>query len=79
MGLRGWRDLAPAFGLGVLAASGQAPLGAWYLAVPAFAGIVWQVTAGRPAARGWAAGTGYFAAALSWIVQPFFVEPETYG
>ncbi|PTX46764.1 Apolipoprotein N-acyltransferase [Gemmobacter caeni] len=79
MGVRGWRDLAPAFGLGVLAASGQAPLGAWYLAVPAFAGIVWQVTAGRPAARGWAAGTGYFAAALSWIVQPFFVEPETYG
>ncbi|RID91982.1 apolipoprotein N-acyltransferase [Gemmobacter lutimaris] len=79
MGLPRWRDLAPAFGLGVLAAAGQAPFGAWHVALPAFAAIIWQVVAGRPALRGWAAGTGYFAAALNWIVQPFFVEPETYG
>ena len=30
-------------------------------------------------ALGWAAGAGYFAAALFWIVEPFLVEPEVYG
>lgn len=76
-------SLGPAFLLGLLAATGQAPLGAWYLALPAFAGIVWQVGtasgARLAAARAWAAGAGQFAAALSWIVSPFFVEPEVYG
>ena len=76
-------SLGPAFLLGLLAATGQAPLGAWYLALPAFAGIVWQVATAKAArtaaARAWAAGTGQFLAALSWIVSPFFVEPEVNG
>lgn len=76
-------SLGPAFLLGLLAAGGQAPLGAWYLALPAYAGIVAQVAgaggARAAAARAWAAGAGHFAAALSWIVSPFLVEPEVYG
>lgn len=70
-------------GLGLLAAAGQAPLGLWWLALPALAAICWQVAVAprlRLAAwRGWAAGAGYFAGALNWIVQPFFVEPERHG
>ena len=77
------RDLGPAFGLGLLAAAGQAPLDLWWLALPAFAGIIAQVAASGTArmagGRAWAAGLGYFGAALSWIVQPFLVEPEVYG
>ncbi|MDZ7906923.1 MAG: apolipoprotein N-acyltransferase [Gemmobacter sp.] len=69
--------------LGLLAAAGQAPLGAWWLAMPAFTGICWLVAnapGGRIALwRGWLAGVGYFAGALNWIVQPFLVEPERYG
>ncbi|MDR0809705.1 MAG: apolipoprotein N-acyltransferase, partial [Gemmobacter sp.] len=75
------RDLGPAFLLGVLAAAGQAPLGLWPLALAGYAGIVRHV-ATRPegaALRAWAAGLGHFGAALSWIVQPFLVDPETYG
>lgn len=76
-------SLGPALLLGVLAAGGQAPLGVWYLALPAYAGIVAQVAgaggARAGAARAWAAGAGHFVAALSWIVSPFLVEPEVYG
>lgn len=28
---------------------------------------------------GWFAGTGYFAASLFWIIEPFLVEPEIFG
>lgn len=79
--MRPIKDLGPAFLLGVLAAAGQAPFGLWPLALAGFAGIVWLVAARpeRAAVRAWAAGLGHFGAALSWIVQPFLVEPETYG
>ena len=33
----------------------------------------------RAAWIGWAFGTGYFAAALSWIVEPFMVDPVRHG
>ncbi|SEN73967.1 Apolipoprotein N-acyltransferase [Gemmobacter aquatilis] len=81
--MQGWRAAGLALGLGVLAAAGQAPLGAWYLALPAYAGIMalvaWAASPRQAAWRGWLAGAGHFGAALSWIVQPFFVEPEVYG
>jgi apolipoprotein N-acyltransferase len=45
--------------------------------------LLWQLdgTAGPRAAfgLGWAAGTGFFAAALFWIVDPFLVEPDVFG
>lgn len=69
--------------LGLLAATGQAPLGAWWLALPAFTGMCWLMAkaSGLRIAvwRGWLAGIGYFAGTLNWIVQPFLVEPERYG
>ncbi|NHF72122.1 apolipoprotein N-acyltransferase [Paracoccus xiamenensis] len=69
--------------VGALAALGQAPWGLWPVTVIALAVILWRI--GRAANgragfwRAGAAGTGYFALAMSWIVEPFLVEPEIYG
>ncbi|PKP71496.1 MAG: apolipoprotein N-acyltransferase [Alphaproteobacteria bacterium HGW-Alphaproteobacteria-4] len=75
--------LALAAGLGALAAAGQAPLGWWWLALAAFAGVLSliarQATAGRAAWIGWAAGAGYGAAAMFWIVEPFLVDAARHG
>ncbi len=76
----GLPTLGAAFALGALAATGQAPWGMWYLAVPAFAAFFLLVT--RRGAGFWpglAFGAGHFGLALSWIVEPFLVEPEVYG
>lgn len=76
----GGRRVLPAFALGVLAASGQAPLNAWYLAVPGLAGLIWLI-ARRPGSvwLPWFGGAGYFCAALSWIVQPFLIDAAKDG
>ncbi|MGV8954727.1 MAG: apolipoprotein N-acyltransferase [Cypionkella sp.] len=77
-----WRrtGLAAALGLGV--ALGQAPLGAWYLALPALAGLIALI--GQASRRqgvwlAWFGGAGYFIAALNWIVQPFMVDAAQDG
>ncbi|NOX73270.1 MAG: apolipoprotein N-acyltransferase [Alphaproteobacteria bacterium] len=69
--------------LGVGIGTGQAPwslvpvsLVALFLAVWAFSAIEKPKQA---AWFGWALGTGYFAAFMFWIVEPFLVEPEVYG
>lgn len=77
---RGW---PAALVLGLLAAAGQAPLGWWWLALPAYAGVL-ALLARAPGPRvaaiwAWAAGLGHFGAALSWIVQPFFVDVQRHG
>ena len=70
-------------GLGAAAALGQAPWNLWYLSVAALALISWRIArangARATAWHGFAAGLGYFALAMSWIVEPFFVQPEIYG
>jgi apolipoprotein N-acyltransferase len=80
LGWPGWRHVGLAFGLGAVAACGQAPLGAWYLTIPALAGLVSLVA--RRAGSVWLAwfgGAGYFAVALNWIVQPFMVDAARDG
>lgn len=78
-----WQLRGAAFGLGAVAACGQAPLGFWWLALPAFAGIIALVSRGvtmrQAAGAAWWAGVGHFALALSWIVEPFLIEPEVHG
>lgn len=77
------RKLALAAGLGAVIASGQAPLGLWFAALPALALLTLLIAAeARPARAvwlGWVAGAGHFAAALFWIVEPFLVEPWRHG
>ncbi|MCC6002519.1 MAG: apolipoprotein N-acyltransferase [Pararhodobacter sp.] len=72
-----------AAGAGALGAAGQAPLGLWPLALGGLAGLVWLVSRapgpGRAAWLAWVGGGGHFAAALFWIVEPFFVDPLRHG
>lgn len=66
---------------GAVMALGQAPL-FWWPAVPlGFVALLWLLRSADAApGRGmWAAGVGYFAASLFWIVEPFFIEPEIHG
>ncbi|MDD7970024.1 apolipoprotein N-acyltransferase [Roseinatronobacter sp. HJB301] len=74
----------PAYGgLGAVMAAGQAPLGWWWVTIAALAVLFCllplQATPRNWSWRLWAAGTGYFAASLFWIVEPFFIEPERHG
>jgi apolipoprotein N-acyltransferase len=81
--LTGWRRLALAFLLGAGAALGQAPWHLYGLTLPALAALIWLVArAGTPGAAfrlGLAAGTGHFALALSWIVEPFLIDIARHG
>jgi apolipoprotein N-acyltransferase len=71
------------FVLGLCAAAGQAPLGWAWASAFAF-GVAIAAIAAAPgwkaaAWRGWAFGTGHFAAALFWIVEPFMVDVARHG
>ena len=63
---------------GGIGATGQAPWGLWPLTILALAAVhaltLAESRPARTAAIWWAAGTGYFALALSWIVEPFLVD-----
>ena len=80
-GLRG--QLALAVGAGALGALGQAPFDLWPLAIAGLALLfaLLRMASGprRAALIGWAAGTGYFALALFWIVEPFMINPARHG
>ncbi len=79
----GLRVLALTAVLGVVAASGQAPLNLWWLTLPALALLteimVRREAVGQMVWTGWVAGSGYFAASLFWIYEPFQVEANIYG
>lgn len=72
-----------AAGAGAVAATGQAPLNLWPLALAGFAALfaLFRMAPGwrRAAWIGWAGGTGYFLLALSWIVEPFLVDIPRHG
>ncbi|WP_372611265.1 apolipoprotein N-acyltransferase [Aquicoccus sp.] len=69
--------------LGGVAALGHAPFNLWPLALVGLAGLFGLYRAALTPLRafwtGWAGGTGYFAIALHWIVEPFFVDIARHG
>lgn len=76
------RQLGPDFGLGALAALGLAPFGIWGVTLAGLGLLIWRLARARPAAAFWhalAAGTGWFALGLFWIVEPFLVQPQVHG
>lgn len=81
--LRGKRRLGLAFGLGAVAALGQAPLGFWWATLAGLAGLIWlldRVPDRRGAfLTGLFAGAGHFVLALNWIVEPFLIDIARYG
>jgi apolipoprotein N-acyltransferase len=82
-GWPGWSAAGAAFGLGAVMATGQAPLGFWWLTLLGLAALVRLVTQAddvRGAAwLGLFGGAGYFALALSWIIEPFLIDVAKYG
>lgn len=77
----GARAAALAFAAGAGAALGHAPLYLWPLTLIGLAAMI-RLVATAPKGAGWlglAGGAGYGAVVLSWIVEPFLIEPETYG
>jgi apolipoprotein N-acyltransferase len=68
--------------LGGLAALGQTPWGLWPLTLLALAAALVLIPGGR-ARRAfgavWLFGLGYFALAMHWIVEPFWVDPDRHG
>jgi apolipoprotein N-acyltransferase len=81
--LTGWRRLVTAALLGAAAALGQAPWHLYGATLLALAGLIWLVSrAGSARSAFWiglAAGTGHFALALSWIVEPFLIDVARHG
>lgn len=77
------RRLAAETALGAIAATGLAPLNLWFLSLPALALILWRIARAPTARAGFwqalAAGIGWFALALVWIIEPFLVQPEIHG
>lgn len=77
------RRHGPAFLAGLLVGSGHAPIGALWLALPGLVWIVWLFGQSGTTRRAfwtlWVFGLGHFALSLSWIVQPFFVDPARHG
>ncbi|MFO1208316.1 MAG: apolipoprotein N-acyltransferase, partial [Amaricoccus sp.] len=75
--------LAVAAAGGAVLALSQPPVSApvvLFLVLPPLAWLL-DATAGARGAFGvgWAAGAGFFGAALFWIVDPFLVQPEIFG
>ncbi len=75
--------MAAAAVAGAFAALGLTPFGLWPATLLAFVVLFLLMagaqSAGRAAWTGWAAGTGYFAVALHWIVEPFLVDVARHG
>ena len=79
-GWPGWSQAGLAFGVGAVMATGQAPLGFWWFTLLGLAALMRLVTCGSGAGwLAWFGGAGYFALALSWIVQPFLIDVARYG
>lgn len=78
-----WIRLIAMIALGGMAGLGHPPFDLRWLSVLAFAPVL-IVLAHRPNAKsagfyGWLVAIGYFGLSLSWIVEPFLVEPDRYG
>ncbi len=81
-GFPGWRPVSIVLVLGAVMATGQAPLGLWFLTLPALAALLHFIAKGptrRAMWLGWFAGAGYFGLALNWIVSPFLVDAARDG
>ncbi|MCK0126212.1 apolipoprotein N-acyltransferase [Gelidibacter sp. F2691] len=68
---------------GAFAALGQAPFQIWAATLSGFlvGYLIWRHShSSRSAALyGWLFGLGYFSVTMSWLVNPFFVEPDRHG
>ncbi|MEO0370938.1 MAG: apolipoprotein N-acyltransferase [Pseudomonadota bacterium] len=80
---RGWAQALICGAIGGVAALGQAPFDLWPMTIIAL-GLLFTLLRNANSAKhafglGWAAGAGYFAVALMWLVEPFLVDVARHG
>jgi apolipoprotein N-acyltransferase len=77
-GLRGWRRIAAAIGLGLAAVFAMPPFHIVPLLLPSFTGLVWLLdgagTKRRAAQDGFFWAMGFFVPSLYWIAESMFVD-----
>ncbi len=82
-GLTSRRQRVVCFALGALTATGHSPLSLWPISLVALSFLIGLSRLPRTNREsgwfGWFAGTGYFAATLFWIVEPFLVDIGRHG
>ncbi len=80
--LNGWRRSLLGFSLGVLAAGALPPAHGLPLLIPAFAGLLWLISAARSPWRatlsGWWFGFGHFLAACYWVSAALMTDPDKF-
>ena len=72
-----WKRLLMIFAAGGLAGSGQAPIDTPALTLLGLGFGLWAIHQSSDTSyfsTGWLLGSGYFAASLAWIMEPFLVE-----
>lgn len=78
-----WKTFCTGGAVGIIAALGHPPFDLWFLSLFGFAAAfaMLRLTASgfSDAVFGLGFGTGYFALSLSWIVEPFLVDPLVHG
>jgi apolipoprotein N-acyltransferase len=83
LGWPGGAQTGAAFGVGLVMATGQAPLGFWFLAWPALVALIaLMARAAGPGQAAWIglfAALGHFGLALSWLVEPFLIDIARHG
>jgi apolipoprotein N-acyltransferase len=79
----GWKRIAIAVGLGVVAVAALPPFYFWVALFVAFTGLVWLIDGARsPLAAfftGFWFGLGYFTAGLYWIANALLTKPDEFG
>lgn len=73
------RQLGPDLALGLVAALGLPPFGLWIATPLVLALLIHRAARGGAFWRLLAGGLGWFGLSMSWITEPFLVEPEIYG
>ena len=77
-----WKRLLMIFAAGGLAGSGQAPIDTPALTLLGLGFGLWAIHQSSDTSyfsTGWLLGSGYFAASLAWIMEPFLVNLEATG
>jgi apolipoprotein N-acyltransferase len=72
-----------AFGAGLVMATGQAPLGFWFLTLPGLVALLALMARAEGTGQAaWVAlfgALGHFGLALSWLVEPFLIDAARHG
>lgn len=79
----GWKRIAIAAGLGVVAVAALPPFYLWVALFAAFTGLVWLIDGARSPLSaffaGWWFGLGYFTAGLYWVANALLTKPDEFG